>query len=51
MEQGHTLRDLGYEESIGKWHTYFKFDRVARGVAPGALDEIIAFLREYGFIE
>ncbi|MCB0550605.1 MAG: hypothetical protein KDD19_23750 [Phaeodactylibacter sp.] len=47
MEHGHELRDLGYEERIRKWHTYFKYDRVA----PGAVDEIIAFLRDYGFIE
>ncbi|MCO6480723.1 MAG: alpha/beta hydrolase [Phaeodactylibacter sp.] len=47
MEHGHQVRDLGYEKSIRKWPTYFKFDRVA----PGAVDEIVAFLREYGFID
>ena len=47
MEHWHEMRDLKYEPSIKKWHTYFKFDRVAAG----AVDEIIVFLREYGFIE
>jgi pimeloyl-ACP methyl ester carboxylesterase len=47
MEHGHSARDLGYEQSLKKWHTYFKFDRVA----PGAVDEIIAFMRQYNYIE
>ena len=47
MEHGHAARDLGFEENIGRWNTYFKFDRVA----PGALDEIVAFLSDYGVIE
>ncbi|NND94382.1 MAG: alpha/beta fold hydrolase [Flavobacteriales bacterium] len=47
MEHWHKSRDLGYESSIRKWHTYFKFDRVA----PGAMDEFISFMREYGFID
>jgi hypothetical protein len=47
MEHGHKMRDLGRQRSINKWPTYFKFDRVA----PGAMDEMIAFLREYGIIE
>ncbi|MEM6269439.1 MAG: alpha/beta hydrolase [Bacteroidota bacterium] len=47
MEHWHTNRDLGFERSIRQWYTYWKFDRVA----PGAMDEVIAFLRDYGFIE
>lgn len=47
LEHGHKNRDLGYERSIKKWYSYFKFDRVA----PGALDEVISFLREYHIIE
>jgi pimeloyl-ACP methyl ester carboxylesterase len=47
MEHWHTNRDLGFESSIRQWYTYWKFDRVA----PGAFDEIIAFLRDYEFID
>jgi len=47
MEHGHRVRDLGYQRELSKWPTYFKFDRVA----PGAMDEVIAFLREHGIIE
>lgn len=46
MEHGNKVRDMGYYPELGKWYTYFKFDRVA----PGAVDEFIAFLREYKFI-
>jgi dienelactone hydrolase len=47
MEHGHKPRDLGYQQSIKKWPTYFKFDRVA----PGVIDEVISFLRQYEIIE
>jgi pimeloyl-ACP methyl ester carboxylesterase len=47
LEHRHLLRDLGYESELGKWYTYWKFDRVA----PGAADEIIQFLRDYGIID
>jgi len=31
--RGHKQQSLGYERLTGKWHSYFKFDRVT----PGAL--------------
>lgn len=47
MEHWHELRDLGYEPEVRRWHTYFKFDRVAAE----SVDELVGFLREYGFID
>jgi pimeloyl-ACP methyl ester carboxylesterase len=47
LEHPHELRDLGYESELGKWYSYWKFDRVA----PGTFDEIILFLQDYGIIE
>ena len=47
LEHGPKSRDLGYQKATKQWPVYFKYDRVAAGV----MDEIIAFLRKYEFID
>ena len=46
MEHGNIVRDLGRIAQLRSNVYYFKFDRVV----PGAMNEMITFLRDFGFI-
>lgn len=46
LEHGNMVRDLGRIRGLRSNSFYFKFDRVV----PGVVDEMVVFLREWGFL-
>ena len=46
MEHSDMVRDFGRVRALRSTNFYFKFDRVV----PGAMDEIVVFLRDYDFL-
>ena len=46
LEHGNTLRNLGRTAAFKSNSFYFKFDRVV----PGVMEELIQFLKDYGFL-